>query len=83
MSIRKKPKNIEKIESHKNIHSPKYINKMLHCFIDFQKKHLFEDFKKSQKKLIQLEDKIHTMFNVMREKSEVRFQELLRKDEIE
>ena len=83
MSIRKKPKNIEKIESHKYIHSPKYINKMLHCFIDFQKKNLFEDFKKSQKKLIQLEDKIHNMFNVMREKSEVKFQELLRKDEIE
>ena len=83
MSVRKKPKNIDKIERHKNIHTSKYLNKMLHCYIDFQRKNLFEDFKKSENKLVQIEDKIHNIFNVMREKSELRFYELLQKDEIE
>ena len=83
MIIRKKPKNIEKIKSHNYIHSSKYLDKMLHCYIDYQRKNLFEDFKKSEKKLEQIDNKIHNMFNVMREESEIKFQELLNKDEID
>ena len=56
---------------------------MLHCYIDYQRKNLFEDFKKSEKKLEQIDNKIHNMFNVMREESEIKFQELLNKDEID
>ena len=61
----------------------KYLDKMLHCYIDYQRKNLFEDFKKSEKKLEQIDNKIHNMFNVMREESEIKFQELLNKDEID
>ena len=86
MSIRKKPKNIEKIETQREkrlTHSLQYLKKMSNCYIDYQKKNLRKDFKNSTRKLDKIGNQIHNIFDVMREETDTQFQELLKKDGIE
>ena len=86
MSIRKKPKNIEKIETQREkrlTHSLQYLKKMSNCYLDYQKKNLRKDFKNSSRKLDKIGNQIHNIFDVMREETDTQFQELLKKDGIE
>jgi hypothetical protein len=86
MSIRKKPKNIEKIESQREkklTHSLQYLKKMSNCYLNYQKKNIISDFKDSTRKLDRIGNKIHNIFDIMREDTDTQFQELLKKDSIE
>jgi hypothetical protein len=86
MSIRKKPKNIEKIESQREkklTHSLQYLKKMSNCYLNYQKNNIISDFKNSSRKLERIGNKIHNIFDVMREETDTQFQELLKKDSIE
>ena len=86
MSIRKKPKNIEKIETQREkrlTHSLQYLKKMSNCYLNYQKNNIISDFKNSSRKLERIGNKIHNIFDVMREETDTQFQELLKKDGIE
>ena len=56
---------------------------MSNCYLNYQKNNIISEFKNSSRKLERIGNKIHNIFDVMREETDTQFQELLKKDSIE
>ena len=83
MSLRKKPKNIEKAETKRYHHSINFLKKMTNCYLDYEKKNVINDFQNNSKILTRIRNDIYNTFDVMRVKTEVQFENLINKEELE
>ena len=83
MSLRKKPKNIEKAETKRYHHSINFLKKMTNCYLDYEKKIVINDFQNKRKELEKIGNEIYNTFDIMRVKTEFQFEKLIKKDELE
>ena len=83
MNLRKKPKNIEKAENKRFHHSLNFLKKMTNCYLDYEKKNVINDFQNNSKILTRIRNDIYNTFDVMRVKTEVQFENLINKEELE
>ncbi len=83
MNLRKKPKNIEKVENKRFLHSLNFLKKMTNCYLDYEKKIVVNDFQNNNKRLQRIRNDIYNTFDNMRVKTEVQFENLLNKEDIE
>jgi hypothetical protein len=83
MSLRKKPKNIEKAETKRYHHSINFLKKMTNCYLDYEKKIVINDFQNKRKELEKIGNDIYNTFDIMRVKTELQFEKLIKKDELE
>ena len=83
MSLRKKPKNIEKAETKRYHHSINFLKKMTNCYLDYEKKIVINDFQNKRKELEKIGNEIYNTFDIMRVKTELQFEKLIKKDDLE
>ena len=83
MNLRKKPKNIEKAENKRFHHSLNFLKKMTNCYLDYEKKNVINDFQNNSKILTRIRNDIYNTFDVMRVNTEVQFENLINKEELE
>ena len=83
MSLRKKPKNIEKAETKRYHHSINFLKKMTNCYLDYEKKIVINDFQNKRKELEKIGNEIYNTFDIMRVKTEFQFEKLIKKDDLE
>ncbi len=56
---------------------------MTNCYLDYEKKIVINDFQNKRKELEKIGNDIYNTFDIMRVKTELQFEKLIKKDELE
>ncbi len=56
---------------------------MTNCYLDYEKKIVINDFQNKRKELEKIGNEIYNTFDIMRVKTELQFEKLIKKDDLE